>query len=271
MIALCDICFTYATTSGASRALDGLSLELHPGEHLAVLGGNGSGKSTLVRLVNGLLLAESGTVTVDGIDTRDEARSRDLRSRVGVVFQRPDDQIVATSVEDDVAFGPENLGLARPELRRRVDDALAAVGLTGLERREPHLLSGGQKQRLAMAGALAMQPAYLVLDEPTSMLDPDARNEVLAIVARLRAGGTGILHVTHDLADVLTADRVLVLERGSIAFEGSMTQLLARPDLLSRCGLEMPPISQLAAHLAERGVSVADAATPEALVGSLCR
>ena len=257
MITLTDICYSYTSAHGTTVALDGVSLQVGPGEQVAVLGGNGSGKSTLVRLVNGLLLAESGVVLVDGIDSRDQARSRELRERVGIVFQRPDDQIVATSVEDDVAFGPENLGLERVEIRRRVDEALSAVGLTGLERREPHLLSGGQKQRLAIAGALAMRPAYLVLDEPASMLDPSGRSEVLEIVERLRASGTGVLHVTHDLSDVLWADRVVVLDRGRLVFEGMMPDLIERPELLAASGLELPPISVLVTELRARGAVLA--------------
>ena len=264
------ISFSYRAGERDVPALVGVSLSLSPGEHLAVLGANGSGKSTLVRLANGILIPDSGSVTVDGIDTRDAGRSRELRGRVGVVFQRPDDQIVATSVEDDVAFGPENLGLERHEIRSRVDEALAAVGLTGLERREPHLLSGGQKQRLAMAGALAMRPRYLVLDEPASMLDPVGRGEVLAIVERLRAGGTGILHVTHDIADVLRADRAVVFERGRLVFEGSVAGLVGEKELLAHAGLETPPIVLLAEALGALGASLAGpTADPESLVEAL--
>jgi energy-coupling factor transport system ATP-binding protein len=253
MIRFADIHYSYSAAEPGSWALSGVTLELGPGEHVAVLGANGSGKSTLVRLANGLLLPTSGTTTVDGIDTRDAGRSRELRERVGVVFQHPDDQIVTTSVEDDVAFGPENLGLHRDEIRARVDEALAAVGLTGLERREPHRLSGGQKQRLAMAGALAMRPAYLVLDEPASMLDPTGRTEVLAIVEQLRAGGTGVLHVTHDIADVLRADRAVVLDGGRLVFEGGISELFGKEELLVSCGLELPEISRLGALLRAGG------------------
>jgi energy-coupling factor transport system ATP-binding protein len=249
-----------------------VSLVVSPGEHVAVLGANGSGKSTLVRLVNGLLYPTGGRVSVDDIDTRDEERSRELRERVGIVFQRADDQIVATTVEDDVAFGPENLGLPRAELRQRVDESLAAVGLTGLERREPHLLSGGQKQRLAIAGALAMRPAYLVLDEPSSMLDPQGRDEVLAIISELKAQGTGILHVTHDLADISGADRAVVLNRGRVVFEGSVSELLTREDVLASCGLERPPIAVLAEKLRAAGAPLPPGvATPESIAEALWR
>jgi energy-coupling factor transport system ATP-binding protein len=249
VIRFADISYSYRSSGAAPFALAGVSFDVQPGEQVAVLGANGSGKSTLVRLVNGLLLPDSGAVSVDGIDSRDPARIRELRERVGMVFQRPDDQIVATSVEDDVAFGPENLGLPREQIRERVDEAIAAVGLTGLERREPHLLSGGQKQRLAIAGALAMRPAYLVLDEPASMLDPEGRAEVLAIVRELRAAGTGVMHVTHDLADIADADRAIVLDRGVVVFAGSVDDLQSRAGSLDEWGLELPPLARLAGAL----------------------
>jgi energy-coupling factor transporter ATPase len=269
VIRFADISFSYAGAEGAP-GLAHVSFEVQSGEQVAVLGANGSGKSTLVQLANGLLLPDSGQVAVDGIDTRDASRTRGLRERVGMVFQRPDDQIVATSVEDDVAFGPENLGLPRAEIRERVDEAIAAVGLTGLERREPHLLSGGQKQRLAMAGALAMRPAYLVLDEPASMLDPDGRRDVLAIIGALRASGTGVMHVTHDLADIVDADRAVVLDAGCVVFSGPVAELYGRPELLTACGLELPPIARLADALRAAGAPLpAGALDAEAIVGSL--
>ncbi|MDP2234545.1 MAG: ATP-binding cassette domain-containing protein, partial [Actinomycetota bacterium] len=207
MIRFDDVSFSYATPTGQVPAVVDVGFECRAGETVAVLGANGSGKSTLARLTNALLVPASGCVTVDDIDTADPDRTWEIRERVGLVFQNPDNQIVGTVVEEDVAFGPENLGLAREEIRRRVDSALAAVGLAGMERREPHRLSGGQKQRLAIAGALAMRPAYLVLDEPTSMLDPAGREGVLSILSALAAAGHGIVHVTHHLADVVRADR----------------------------------------------------------------
>ena len=254
-------------------ALTSVSLDIAPGETVAVLGANGSGKSTLAQLVNGLLLPSSGSVTIDGLRTDDAAVTRSIRELVAVVLQHPDDQIVATTVEDDVAFGPENLGLAREEIRARVDAALAAVGLVGMERREPHLLSGGQKQRLAIAGALAMQPRYLVLDEPTSMLDPEGRRDVSQVVERLGESGRGILLITHDLAEVAKADRAVVLDRGTIAFAGSVDELIRRPEVLEACGLETPPMARLAARLRELGIAEAAAGLPdpEGLVDALCR
>lgn len=271
MIHFDAVSFAYLNADGPTPAVDEVSFELAAGESLAVVGANGSGKSTLVRLVNGLLLPSRGTVSVDGMDTRDPSRARDIRTTVGVVFQRPDDQIVATSVEDDVAFGPENLGLPREEIRRRVDEMLAAVGLTGMERREPHLLSGGQKQRLAIAGALAMSPRYLVFDEPTSMIDPQGRVEVQGVLARLHAEGRGVLLVTHDLMEAATCDRVMVLERGRQVFAGAPADLFGDVALLHALGLELPPLARLVGVLAAAGVPVSATATkPSAVVDALC-
>ncbi len=268
MIRFDGVEFSYG---GASRrALAGISLDIGPGESLAVLGPNGSGKSTLALLANGLFLPSVGSVTVDGMCTGDPAATWEIRSRVGVVFQNPDDQIVGTVVEEDVAFGPENLGVPPAELRRRVDEALARTGLAGLERREPHLLSGGQKQRLAIAGVLAFDPAYLVLDEPTAMLDPRGRADVLSVLDRLRADGRGIVHVTHHLADVASADRVLVLVRGEIAFLGTPEALFERHDILAGFGLSLPPVAELVHQLRCLGLPVpATALCAESIVGAL--
>jgi energy-coupling factor transport system ATP-binding protein len=264
-----DIAFSYGGTGGR-RALEGVSFEVEPGEIVAVLGANGSGKSTLARLSNGILLPERGSVTVGGVDTRDAARLREVRELLAIVFQHPDDQIVATTVEDDVAFGPENLGLARGEIRERVDEALQAVGLAGLERREPHTLSGGQKQRLAIAGALAMRPTFMVLDEPASMLDPSGRTDVLRIIDELRGSGRGIVHITHDLSDVMSADRTVVLDEGRPSFVGPLDELMGSPALLESCGLEVPPIARLATALVALGVPTPfGSPTPESIVGAL--
>jgi len=267
-----NVCFTYRSADGQAAALRDLSFSLSQAEVVAVLGANGSGKSTLVRMTNGLLAPDSGHVSVEGIDTVDGARTRELRELVGVVFQHPDDQIVATSVEDDVAFGPENLGLPREEIRSRVDKAVAAVGLTGLERREPHLLSGGQKQRLAIAGALAMQPRYVVLDEPMSMLDPQGRAEVLTLIADLRSAGHGVLLVTHDLAEAAIADRAVVLSGGAPVFIGEVGRLLGGEFDLAAWGLELPPIALLASRLSAYGVPInQQSLTPAGIAEALCR
>jgi energy-coupling factor transport system ATP-binding protein len=238
-------------------ALTGVSLHLREGELVAVVGANGSGKSTLARLCDGLLLPTEGRVLVDGTDTADIDGVIGVRALVGMVFQDPDDQIVGTVVEEDCAFGPENLGLPSAEIRVRVDSALAAVGLTGLERREPHLLSEGQKQRLAIAGALAMRPRYLVFDEPSAMLDPVGRRAVAAIMGRLaRDDGHGVLVVTHDAADVARADRVVGLAGGHVVFDGAPADLLRDDGMLALVGLRLPSAGVLAADLRTRGVPV---------------
>jgi energy-coupling factor transporter ATPase len=272
VIRFTNVSFAYRASGNPIVALRDVSLDVGPGETVAVLGANGSGKSTLARLANGLLLPDSGNVTVNGRDTRGAAQTREIRERVAIVMQHPDDQIVATTVEDDVAFGPENLGLERSAIRLRVDEALAAVGLVGLERREPHLLSGGQKQRLVIAGALAMQPEYLVLDEPTSMLDPEGRRDVADVIEQLGGSGKGILLVTHDLTEAARADRVVVLDHGEIVYLGLAEQLIERTELLGTCGLEIPALALVASHLRELGVSTpVGLPDPESLVDALCR
>lgn len=269
-IQLESVRFTYDSANGEIVALSDIDLTIMPGEMTAVVGKNGSGKSTLALLANGLLLPTSGAVSIDGMDTRDPDHTWEVRSRVGIVFQNPDNQIVGTVVEEDVAFGPENLGVPREELRVRVDAALDIVGLTGMERREPHLLSGGQKQRLAIAGVLALDPAYIMFDEPTAMLDPTGRADILALMERLRRDGHGIVHITHHLADISNADRVVVLSQGRIAFTGSPEELLGDHERLEAWGLELPPIARMVAELRRLGVAVPyDADEPSFIAGAL--
>jgi len=221
-----------------SRGLHDISFELAPGQRLALVGANGSGKSSLLHAIVGLQSISGGEVRVDDLNPFDSDEVQEVRRRVGYVQQRPDDQIVATSVEDDVAFGPENLGLPLQELRRRVDEALVRVDLAGLEAREPHTLSGGQKQRLVIAGALALHPSYLILDEPTAQLDPQGRASVLNVLARLQSEGAGIVHVTHDIEEMALADRVVVLHKGYIAFEGSFDELQAQSEHFDVWGID---------------------------------
>jgi len=267
MIVFEGVTFTYP---GASRpAIKDLTLSVTPGEVLAVVGANGSGKSTLARLADGLLVPNEGRVLVDGIDTADEKHGWDVRSRVGLVLQNPDNQIVGTVVEEDVAFGPENMGVPREELRIRVRDAIAAVGLVGLERREPHLLSEGQKQRLAIAGALALRPEYLVLDEPTAMLDPHGRADVLRVLDELRDAGRGVVHITHDQSEANRADRILALNEGAVAYLGDPAAFMRDERLLEVLGLEAPPILRMAQALRLTGIPLPDVETPEELVGAL--
>jgi energy-coupling factor transport system ATP-binding protein len=223
-----------------------VSLQVYPGEYLAIIGHNGSGKSTLSKHLNGILTPESGDVWVHGMNTRDKAHMRDIRSRVGMVFQHPDNQIVATIVEDDVAFGLENIGIPPQEMRERVESALTAVGMTEFRHRPPHHLSGGQKQRIAIAGILAMKPECIVLDEATSMLDSYGRQEILSVIRKLHREGMTIVTVTHHMSEVAEADRVIVMEAGRIVLEGTPRDVFARQEFLSDLHLGVPDASRIA-------------------------
>jgi energy-coupling factor transport system ATP-binding protein len=240
-------------------ALAGVSLELRAGEYVGVVGPNGGGKSTLLRLINGLLRTDSGNVRVGGLDPASEPYL--VRRRVGMLFQNPENGLVAPFVEDDVAFGLENLGVERTEMRRRVREAIQAVGLEGYERREPHTLSGGEKQRVALAGLLALDPEVLLLDEPTSMLDAAGRAEVLERLVALRGSRT-VVHVTHHLDELLDADRVLVLNAGKLVTDVSPERLVTDPVLLRENRLALPTTLRLAAAL---GLGPAKVRTPEGL------
>ena len=248
---------TYSYPGADGPALDGVSFEVRPGEYVGVVGPNGGGKSTLVRLLNGLLAADSGRARVAGHDPATEAF--EVRRRAGVLFQNPDNGLVAPFVEDDVAFGLENLGVPRGEMRGRVRDAIRAVGLTGFERREPHTLSGGQKQRVALAGLLAVGPEVLLLDEPTSMLDAAGRGEVLGRVRAFRGEKT-VLHVTHHLDELFGADRVLVLNGGRLVADVAPRELFSDASLLRENRLVLPTVLRLAADLGLPAVE-----TPEEL------
>ena len=250
---------SYQAADGAGRkALGGVSLSIGRGEFVAVLGANGSGKSTLARHLNGLLLPSSGHVRVEGMDTRELAERGELwqvRSKVGMVFQNPDNQLIAAMVEDDVAFGPENLGVEPLEIRRRVKESLEAVGMTRFRKRAPHLLSGGQKQRVAIAGALAMETDCLVLDEPTAMLDPQGRKEVLEVVKRLHGErGLTVILITHFMEEAMEAQRVVVMDKGCSVMEGTPREVFAREEELKALGLEVPLAGELAARLRQAGV-----------------
>lgn len=252
MIEFSGVHFAYP---GGPPILRGVDLTVADGERIGLVGSNGSGKSTLVKLTNGLLLPTSGKVTVDGIDTADVARLPEIRQRVGIVFQNPDNQIVGSIVEDDVAFGPENLGLATAEIGSRVGRALGQVGLVELARRSPMTLSGGQKQRLAVAGVLAMLPSHVVLDEATAMLDPHGRRDLLAVAADLgRLHGIAILQITHLLDELLAVGRIVALEKGAIAFDGPRADFFDDPPLLVKLGLEPPPLLALYHELRRLGL-----------------
>ena len=253
-----NLVFRYTTGEGvAPTVLDGLTLSIRPGEFVAVLGHNGSGKSTLAKHFNAILLPSGGKVYVDGMDTCDEAQLLDIRRQVGMVFQNPDNQIVASVVEEDVAFGPENLGVPSAEIRERVDEALAAVGMSEYARHAPHLLSGGQKQRVAIAGVLAMRPKCIVLDEPTAMLDPVGRKEVIDTVKRLnREQGITVVLITHHMDEAAQADRLIVMHDGHIMADDSPEQVFQNVDGLRSLGLEVPEPVALLYELRQAGVDV---------------
>lgn len=228
-------------------ALKNISLDIYKGEFLAVLGHNGSGKSTLAKLCNAVYEPTQGTVTVDGIVADTEEKGDEIRRKVGMVFQNPDNQIVATVVEDDVAFGPENLGVEPAEIRKRVDEALKSVNMYELREREPHRLSGGQKQRVAIAGVIAMQTQCIILDEPTAMLDPMGRAEVMETVQRLnKEMGITVVLVTHFMDEAVKADRVVVIDKGEMIMQGTPREIFSRSDELHAHGLDVPQSTQLA-------------------------
>ena len=248
MIQTDALSFSYPVEEGQRRttALDNVTLSIEKGSFVVVLGHNGSGKSTLAKHMNAVLLPSGGAVYVEGMDTKKEELLLEIRRRVGMVFQNPDNQIVANVVEEDVAFAPENLGVPTAEIRRRVDDALAAVGMTEFTRHAPHLLSGGQKQRVAIAGVIAMEPECIVLDEATAMLDPSGRREVLDTVHRLnRERGITVVHITHHMSEAEDADRVIVMNDGVVAMDGAPREIFSRVEELQALGLAAPDTVEL--------------------------
>ncbi len=238
-------------------AVKNFSLSINEGEFIAVLGHNGSGKSTLAKLANGLLLPESGTVLVDGMDTKDEEKDIEIKKTVGVVFQNPDNQIVATIVEEDVAFGPENLGIEPAEIRRRVDDSLKIVGMYEYRKHGPHKLSGGQKQRVAIAGIIAMEPRCIILDEPTAMLDPEGRRDVMNAIKRLnRELGITVVFITHYMEEACEADRIIVMDDSRLLLDGTPKEVFADTDKIRSIGLDVPQTCLLAKMLKNDGISL---------------
>ena len=264
--------FYKESTKQEVKALDDVSLEIHEGEHIAVLGHNGCGKSTLAKHLNALLLPTEGTVEVDAVDTASEADLWTIRQTVSMMFQIPDNQLVATTVEEDVAFGPENMGMEPSIIRKRVDEALEAVGMQEYKDKGPHLLSGGQKQRVAIAGIIAMRPKYIVFDEPTAMLDPLGRREVMETMQRLnKEEGITIINITHFMEEAVLADRVIVMEHGRIVLSGTPKEVFTHVDLLKRMQLDVPPVVELAALLHKENKQIAaDLMTIEEMVKELC-
>lgn len=270
-----NVAFSYKPTEEGEAprlVVDGLSLAVEQGAFVALLGRNGSGKSTCAKLINGLLTPVSGKVTVFGADTADKKSLFDIRKRVGMVFQNPDNQQIASIVEDDVAFGPENIGLDREEIGRRIDFALAATDMEKFRRAQAARLSGGQKQRVAIAGALALSPDVLILDESTSMLDPKGRKEVVDVARALnRERGMTVIDITHYMDEALDADYVYVLSEGKLAASGTPEEIFADVPTLKKCGLELPRAALLASRLREAGVPVRDGIlTKEELAEELC-
>ena len=265
------ISFEHASFSypSGTKALDDVSLTIEDGEFACLLGGNGSGKSTLAKHMNALLFPDEGTVRVYGMDTRDPKALYSIRSKVGMVFQNPEDQLVASPVENEVAFGPENLGLDPQEIRSRVTWALESVGLAGFEQRDTAALSGGQKQRLAIAGALAMHPQILILDEASAMLDPKGRIERMEVCKKLHSGGMTLVMVTQSRDEASCAERVIILDRGRIAAQGSPDEVLCDEERLRKLKLEAPFSVKLSCALRSRGVPVGACSDTNRLIGQL--
>lgn len=250
-----NVSFAYELEDeGIVNAVNDFSLEVPEGQFLAVLGHNGCGKSTVAKLINGILVPNKGKVTVEDMDTSDEEKTVDIRKTVGMVFQNPDNQIVATIVEDDVAFGPENLGVEPSEIRKAVDSALKAVGMYEFRKREPHRLSGGQKQRVAIAGVIAMNTKCIVMDEPTAMLDPQGRKEVMDTVMKLnREFGITVILITHYMDEAVKADRVIVMDGGRIAMDGTPKEVFRNVERMKKLGLDVPQATELAYRLRKKG------------------
>ncbi len=259
LIRFCDVSYRYEsdTETPLPLAVKNINIDIKKGEFAAILGHNGSGKSTLAKLSNAIIMPESGKVYVNGMDTADEELEYDIRQTVGVVFQNPDNQIVATIVEEDVAFGPENLGIEPEEIRKRVDDALKAVGMYEYRFHEPHKLSGGQKQRVAIAGIMAMQTDCIVLDEPTAMLDPKGREEVMNSMLRLNKElGITVVLITHYMDEAVKADRVIVMDSGDVVLDGTPGEVFAQEKIIEKAGLELPESAKLANALIRAGVNM---------------
>lgn len=270
-----DLVYRYSKEQGDDNlcpAIDHVSIEIKRGEYIAIAGSNGSGKSTLARCLNGLLLPTEGEILVDGMDTNDDDLIWDIRKKIGMVFQNPDNQIVSSMVEDEVAFGPENIGIENPELRKRVDNALKSVGMYEYRNREAHKLSGGQKQRIAIAGAVAMRPDCIVFDEPTAMLDPKGRNQVMKVIRELNDQGITIILITHFMEEVAEAERVLVMKSGKLLADSVPEDVFADTNLIESAGLEIPAAVLLRNELIENGINLShEVINKDDLVDALCR
>lgn len=253
-------------------AIKGVSLEIEEGSFTAIIGQNGSGKSTLAKNLNGLLLPSKGAVYVSGMDTRDEDKIWDIRQTAGMVFQNPDNQLVSAIVEDDVAFGPENIGINPVEIRARVDEALDAVKMGKYKRKAPHLLSGGQKQRIAIAGVVAIRPRCIIFDEPTAMLDPRGRKDIMEIIEKLHREGITVILITHFMDEAVKADRVVIMNKGEILLDGTPEHVFSQDELIRSARLDVPMAAEIAIYLRENGIDVPpEVVTAERLKEFVCQ
>lgn len=268
-----DISFEYITEESKFKAIEDLSLNVAQGEFVAIIGHNGSGKSTLSKNLNAILTPTQGDIVINGLNTKEEEHLWDIRQSAGMVFQNSDNQIVATVVEEDVAFGPENLGIDPKEIRKRVEESLKSVGMYELKDRQPHLLSGGQKQRVAIAGIIAMKPKCIIFDEATAMLDPSGRKEVMKTIKKLnKEDNITVLHITHFMEEAVEADRVIVMEKGKKILEGTPRQVFSKIDKLREIGLDVPYMTELSNLLSKEGIDIdSDILTVDEMVMKLCQ
>lgn len=275
MIDVQGVTFLYESNDQGDvvEALKDINIEVKKGEFVTIIGHNGSGKSTLAKHINALLKPSQGDVWVKGMNTKEDENTWNIRQTAGMVFQNPDNQIVATIVEEDVAFGPENLGVPSAEIRIRVDEALTTVGMLGFKDKGPHLLSGGQKQRIAIAGVIAMKPDCIVLDEPTAMLDPSGRKDVIDTIKKLnKEENITVLNITHFMEEAVTSDRVIVMEDGDIVLEGTPRQVFSKVSELKALGLDVPQVTDLAFELRKEGIDLPeDILTVDEMVMQLCQ
>lgn len=274
IITIDNLIFEYSKSEGSEniRALDCVNMEIDEGSFTAIIGKNGSGKSTLAKNLNGLLIPTEGAVFVDGYDTADDDSIWEIRQRAGMVFQNPDNQLVSSIVEDDVAFGPENLGIEPEEIRRRVDKALEDVNMGQYKHKAPHLLSGGQKQRIAIAGVVAMKPKIIIFDEPTAMLDPKGRKEIMKIIMELHKEGITVILITHFMEEVIDADRVIIMHEGKVLLDGTPYEVFSQADVIRKANLDVPIMVELGDRLRKEGLDIPQGIIKEEeMVKALCQ
>ena len=268
-----NLIYEYKNVDSVRRAVNNINIQIQKGKFIVVVGHNGSGKSTFAKHLNAIFTPTSGTVLIDGLDTKDDNKVLEIRQKCGMVFQNPDNQIVATVVEDDVAFGPENMGVPSHEIRKRVDDALSVVRMSEFATKAPHLLSGGQKQKVAIAGIIAMKPDCIILDESTSMLDPRGRKEVMNTVKKLnKEENITLIHITHFMEEAVDADYIYVMEEGEVVLEGTPKEVFINIEKLQSLGLDVPPMTLLCSELKKHDINIRqDILTVEEMIDSLCQ